>query len=215
MEAAWSTRKPATRSLLVIAAAFGALTIAGVLWLDAPIAGWIESSETSSVWNSIIPGLEWAMLLPLHPLALPIALVVGMLATAGVKRWRGAAPAWMLVTGVQLISRLSTNWIKDATGRIRPSQWLNYGAGATFGWEGGVSFPSGHVALFAGILVPLAIVAPRRWRTAAAVFAIAIVGFVSAARVAVDAHWLSDTTGAISLVALWTYLLGLAVRPVR
>ncbi len=216
MEIAWSQRRPPSRKLLAIAGGFAALTAVGIAWLDAPIARAIAVYEPSAIWRTILHGLEWAVLLPVHSLVLPVALVVGMLVAIVVRPWRGAAPAWMTIAGVELVSRLTTNWIKDATGRLRPSQWLAHDGGAMFGHDQGVSFPSGHVALFAGLAIPIAAVAMSRswrWRQPIVIAAIAIVAFVSAARMAVGAHWLSDTTGAITLVVLWTYLQALVARP--
>jgi membrane-associated phospholipid phosphatase len=216
MDAApWPTRRPPTRMVIWVAAAFAVVTLAGIAVLDAPIARAIASYQASGWWDDGITILEYALLLPLHKLALPILLVVGMLVFVMVPRLRAYAPAWMLVTGVHLVSRLTTNWIKDATGRFRPVEWFKHGGGDTFGWETGVAFPSGHVVLFASLLVPLVVVTPKRWQRYVAGLAIAIVGFVAAARMAVGAHWLSDTTGSITLAAVWTYLIGLAVRPLR
>jgi len=216
MEIAWSERRPPSRKLLAIAAGFAALTALGIAWLDVPIAEAIAVYEPSEIWRTIIHGLEWIVLLPVHSLLLPVVLVVAMVVAIAVRPWRGAAPAWMTIAGVELISRLTTNWIKDATGRLRPTQWLGHDVGAMFGHAKGVAFPSGHVALFAGLAIPIAVVAMSRswrWRRPIAIAAIAVVAFVCAARMAVGAHWLSDTTGAVTLVVLWTYLQALVARP--
>ena len=150
---------------------------------------------------------------------LPGVLVAGMLVSVFVKRWRGVAPVWMMVAGVHLFSRLTTNWIKDLTERLRPNEWMRKAAGddGTFGWENGVAFPSGHVVLFASLLIPLVMALPREksWLPLLAVLAIVVVVFVSAARVAVGMHWVSDTTGAITLVAAWTGMAGWVARPDR
>ena len=76
-------------------------------------------------------------------------------------------------------------------------------------WDGGVAFPSGHVTLFASILIPLAIVAPRTRPL------LAIIAYVMFARVVVNGHWLSDVVAGITLVALLAWILALLVRPIR
>jgi hypothetical protein len=112
-----------------------------------------------------------------------------MLVTVSVKRLRVHAPAWMFVTGVHLVSRLTTNWFKDATGRLRPAEWLKQRTDETFGWEGGISFPSGHVVLFASLVIPLAVLYPRLRPL------LAIAVFAALARIAVNAHFVSDAIG--------------------
>jgi undecaprenyl-diphosphatase len=200
---------------LLVAASFGVVTVACILFVDKPLARAIAGYEPSTIWERGVIGFEWAILLPLHKLVLPGVLVVGMLVSMIVKRWRGVAPAWMMVAAVHLFSRLSTNWIKDATERLRPHEWLSKDADHTFGWDKGVAFPSGHVVLFASLLIPLVMAVPREksWLPLLAVLAIIVVVFVSAARVAVGMHWVSDTTGAITLVAAWTWFAGWVARP--
>jgi membrane-associated phospholipid phosphatase len=214
MDAApWPTRRPPTPTVIAVAAAFAVVTLLGIALVDAPIARAIASYQPSKLWDGTITVLEYGLLLPVHKLALPILLVVGMLVFVVVRPLRAYAPAWMLIAGVHLVSRLTTNWIKDATGRFRPTEWIKNGGGDTFGWETGVAFPSGHVVLFASLLIPIVVITPKRWQRHALAFAIVIVGFVAAARMAVGAHFLADTAGAITYAALWTYLIGLAVRP--
>lgn len=197
--------------VLALAAATGALTVLCILVLDQPLARVLAPYQPPAFWNAGVDVLEWAILFPLWRYALPVALVVGMLATVGVERWRIHAPMWMFVAGVHLGSRLTVNWFKDATARLRPHQWLKTGTDETFGWEKGISFPSGHVVLFASIALPLAVLFPRS-RPVLAIAAVVVV-FISAARIGVNEHFLSDTLGAITLVALWMLLVGSAVRP--
>jgi undecaprenyl-diphosphatase len=215
METPWSERRPPSFALLAVTIAAAIVTAIGVVLLDAPIARALAAYEPSGIWDRGVTILEWAILLPLHKLALPVLLVVAMLATIFVKHWRGAAPALMTITAVHLVSRLTTNWIKDGTGRLRPYDAMKRGVDGTF-WENGVAFPSGHVVLFASLVIPILFVLPRTRRfTFAIVPLVAIVVFVAAARMAVGAHWLSDTAGSIMLVAAWTYLVSSGVRPSR
>jgi len=195
--------------LLVVAAVSATISALCILLIDQPVARTIAQYEASPLWDLGIDALEWTILLPLHKLALPIALVVGMLVMVSVKPWRRHAPAWMFVAGVHLVSRLTTSWFKDGTGRLRPGSWQKQGGDETFGWAGGVSFPSGHVVLFASLIIPLIVVFPRLRPL------LVVVGFVALARVAVNAHFVSDVIAAITLVSLWTWAVGGLVRPCR
>jgi membrane-associated phospholipid phosphatase len=145
-------------------------------------------------------------LLPVFSWAGEIALVAAMVASVTVRAWRGQAPAWMLLASTHLVSRIVTGWIKVGTGRLRPSEWHG---GATFWHATGVSFPSGHIALFASVAIPLAVVSPRVGRP----IALVVVPFVMIARVLGDAHFISDVTGGVALVALVTWLMGAVIRP--
>jgi membrane-associated phospholipid phosphatase len=208
-----SERSGAPRWLVVLAIIGAVLTEVAILVVDRPFARELATYEPLALWDRGVDVLEWAMLFPLWRFALPIALVAGMLVAAIVPRWRIHAPAWMFVAGVHLISRLTVNWIKDATGRLRPTQWLSTGSEDTFAWEKGISFPSGHVTLFTSIALPIAVLYPRSRPVVA--LAIAVILFISAARVGVNAHFVSDALGAFTLVALWTLVFAVVVRPRR
>jgi membrane-associated phospholipid phosphatase len=211
MEVPWSERKPPSFALLITAIAFAAATAISIVLIDSSVARTLAEYQPSSMWDTGIEILEWAILLPLHKLALPIALVVAMLLTVFVKRWRAYAPSLMTIAAVHLSTRLVTNWIKDGTGRYRPAEFLKKGVDGSFGWEGGVAFPSGHVVLFASLIIPILYVFPRT--RVLAIPLLAILAFVAIARIAVNAHWISDTLGSITLVALVTWAVSWATRP--
>ena len=206
MEVPRSERRPASRSLLFVIAVHAALTVLAILVIDQPVARWIWQYEPAGFWNRGIDYLEWAIGLPVFSWISGIVLVLGMVITAAVPRWRGQTPVWMLVAATHIISRYLTLQLKLGTARLRPTEWLEQG-GDTFGREGGVSFPSGHVAIFGSIVIPLAVAVPRLRPL------IAIVGFVMAARVAVDAHFISDVTASVTLIGLVTYALSWLIRP--
>ncbi len=184
------------------------LTVVAIVLIDQPLARWIWQYEPAGFWNRGIDILEWVIALPVFSWISGLVLVLGMLVTALVPRWRGQTPVWMLVAATHIISRYVTLQLKLGTERLRPTEWFVQG-GDTFGRDGGVSFPSGHVAIFASIVIPLVVAGPRLRPL------LAIVGFVMAARVAVSAHFLSDVTGAVTLVALIAYVLSWPIRPRR
>ncbi len=203
-------RKPPSIKLLY--AALGvAITTLLVMPVELALARAISQYEPSKVWDSILDVLEWVILLPPHSLLLPFVLVAAMLVTVLVKPLRGFAPGMMTIAFVHLGSRLVTNWIKDGTARFRPFQVIKKGLDGSFGWEGGVAFPSGHVTLFASLAIPILYVFPKT--RVAAIPMLLVVAYVAVARIAVNAHWISDTLGSISLVLLMTWVACLVTRP--
>jgi membrane-associated phospholipid phosphatase len=125
---------------------------------------------------------------------MPVLLGAGSAITLGVPRWRPRAHGWLYVTFVYLAAQNATLWLKTLTGRLRPDEWLRIG-GSTFGHLGvGYAFPSGHVALVAGLVVPLVIAWPRGR------LLLVVVPFVMTARVVMNAHFLSDVLGALVIV---------------
>lgn len=206
-------RPPPSRALLLVAGGALAATALSVLVVDAWVATTIAQYEPAALWNDIIAKLEWLVLLPTLPWMLPIVLAVAMLASIVVRPWNRAAYVLMFLCGSHVLGRALTNYLKDWTGRLRPLQWIEAGApdGAlgSFLWEKGIAFPSGHVSIFASVIVPIVVLVPRLWPL------LGIVVYVMAARVAVDAHWVSDTLGSIALVALITWACAWAIRPQR
>ena len=194
------------RALLVAAIASAVLTALCILAIDQPVARHIAQYEPSAFWNRGIEMLEWTLGLPLWRFASSVFLVAGMVATMVVARWRPYSHAWIVVAGTHVICRFVTVKIKEATGRLRPNEWLATKSDETFGWEDGIAFPSGHVTLFASVIVPLAIVAPRTRPL------LAVVVYVMVARIAINAHFVSDTLGSITLAAGVAWLLTVLLR---
>lgn len=201
-----SERRPAPSTLLAAAAAFAALTPLAILAIDRPIARLIAAYEPSPLWARGVAILEWAIGYPLHPLTLSFALVAATLAMMAVPRWRTHAHVAIFLAGTHMFSRFLTGQLKDLTGRLRPSEWIARGGDDTF-FRDGAAFPSGHVTLFAGLALPIAILWPR----ARPVLAIPV--FAAAARIAVNAHFVSDTLAGAALVALVAWAVGVGVRP--
>jgi membrane-associated phospholipid phosphatase len=204
MEVAYGDRRPAPAWLLGTAAGATVATAVCIAIIDQPLARAIDDHVWAG-WDRAIAALEWTLLLPVSKWASELVLVTGMIITASVPRWRHHAPAWMFIAATHIISRIVVNWIKVGTGRLRPTEWH---AGDTFFYDEGVSFPSGHVVLFASVAIPLVVVAPR-----AGTPLLVAVGVAAAARIGANAHFVSDAIGGIALVALVAWLVGLAIRP--
>lgn len=173
-------------------------TVIAIAWIDQPLARWLATVEPPSSASVAVQILEYAALVEPWKWAWHIALVAAPLLALRF------APAHFrrvaFVSLVALLSRFLMGWLKSGTGRLRPLEWLHDGGDATF-FRHGISFPSGHVVLFAGLAVPIAIAYPRM-RPLLGVVPIAMV-----ARLAVDAHFLSDVLGGLLLVIACCYAL--------
>lgn len=202
-----SERRPAPRALLLAAAAAAALTPLAILALDRPVARLLAAYEPSELWPRGVELLEHVILYTLHPLAMSFALVAATLLAMAIPRARPLAPALIFIAGTHVFARYATGQLKDLTGRLRPHEWLARGGDDIF-FRDGVAFPSGHVTLFTGLTLPIVALWPRAWPI------LAIPLFASAARIAVNAHFVSDALAGVALVALIAWAVGLAIRPV-
>ncbi|HEU0036680.1 MAG TPA: phosphatase PAP2 family protein [Kofleriaceae bacterium] len=212
MEIPWHHRRPAPHGLLFLAIFSAMFTEIAIYTIDEPAARLLAIYEPWPWWDQVLSAIEWAILLPVHKLAFAGFLVAGMLTTMIVGRWRIHTPEWMLVAGTYVACLVTTNPLKDLFGRLRPPQWLGR-EGSSFWWVDGVAFPSGHVSLFGSVVIPLIVLLPAGRAYFAKIALALVLAFVAAARIGVNAHFISDTTSALTLVALWTWLVGLAVRP--
>jgi membrane-associated phospholipid phosphatase len=189
------------RYLLVIAAASTVLAALAMAFVDKPAALWIAAHDQSPLWNWLIGILEYPAGIAPWSWTPPIVLVAGVLLALAVVRWRRHARAWMYVAIVYLLTRNLMGWSKTLTGRYRPSQWVLIG-GSTFGHVGdGVAFPSGHVTVFGGLVLPIVMIEPRARPL------LALIPFVMIARVAVLAHFVSDVLAGLALTSLvaWAF----------
>ena len=199
-----------TARLLALAAIAAALAAICAIAIDAPLARAIGAYEPWSGWDAGIHALEYAV--GLEPWVWITVIALGAGVVGALAWWPRVAPAWMLVATTHLLARNITPWLKLATGRLRPYEWLARG-GDMWLRDGGVAFPSGHITLFASLAIPIAIVVPRLRAPM-----IAVVAFAMCARVAANAHYASDVLAALALVcactALWRRIIfGSRSRP--
>lgn len=190
------------RALLHIAAACVALAALSMVALDAPVARWIATRQTyPALWDGAIALLEYPIGIAPYPWTGAWLLAAGAVATLAIDRLRPAAFAWLAVTLVHLVGRNVTAWLKFGTGRLRPTQWLARGGADTTWWhDDGFAFPSGHVTLFASVVLPIVVLYPRARPL------VALAALPAIARVAVNAHFVSDVLAALALVCAWTAL---------
>jgi membrane-associated phospholipid phosphatase len=101
---------------------------------------------------------------------------------------------------VQLGAYLAADLAKPQFGRLRPLEALERG-GADIWFVGANSFPSGHVAFFAGLIVPVVVLSPRMWP-------LLVIPFVVAAqRISSADHYLSDAGMSLGLAVLAAWAL--------
>jgi membrane-associated phospholipid phosphatase len=187
------------RRIALASAIFAALAGLAIATIDQPLARWLATREMwPRLWDGGIAALEYATgLEPWKWLGVAV-LGAAAIGAAASRRWRPTARALAYIALVQVATRLIVGWIKVATGRLRPWEWLIKG-GDTF-FRDGIAFPSGHVAYFASLVLPIAVAWPRaRWT------AYAIVAYTSVARLAVGAHWVSDVFGGIAVAGAITW----------
>jgi membrane-associated phospholipid phosphatase len=172
-------------------------TIICIALVDAPVAQWVAAHDTHpAAWGSVLHVLEYAIGIAPWEWIGVVVLVTGSLAAIA---WRRGAVPWVAVTISHLLAVNLTMWLKLGFGRLRPHQWHG---GATW-FHHGFSFPSGHITLFASIVLPIVLLYPRLRPL------LAILVYVGCARVMVSAHFVSDVVGgcalccAIAALAVW------------
>jgi membrane-associated phospholipid phosphatase len=176
------------------ALAFASLAVAGLLWLDRPLARW-SAAAPAQYWGR---GTDLLDLVTFHRMS--DFLIGGVLIILGagfacLRSMRHAGWPILYVGAVQLAATLAADLAKPQFGRLRPLQAMASPGGADIWFAGANSFPSGHVAIYAGLFVPLMLILPR-W---APLWALPVL-FIAAARIAVHAHYLSDVAASLALV---------------
>jgi membrane-associated phospholipid phosphatase len=179
-----------------------------LLGRDRIIAETVASHDSWRIWGLGTRWLEIVSGFRLSKWTTGAALLLLALACFVLRKLPAAR---VLVLVVQLVTRLVAGVLKGLLPRLRPFEVL--GAG---GWDSqwfqtyGSSFPSGHAAHFWGLFFPLALVRPRL-----AIWFLPVPLFISAARIAVNDHFLSDVAASTAIVALVTLaasLLPVAAR---
>jgi membrane-associated phospholipid phosphatase len=108
----------------------------------------------------------------------------------------------LIFTGLVQIGTIEAgSMLKGVFGRLRPFQLLELGDWSHIWFAGGNSFPSGHVAFFGGLFLPLAYLYPK-YRVPLLVVPV----FIAFARVDENVHFLSDVLGSIALASIVTLI---------
>lgn len=188
------------RQLAFVTAGFVLVTLLSVAFLDGPVA--LALRDTSSSMkpgvNTFMTTVEYLFLFPLAKWAIgAILLVIG----AGLLIARKPAGWALVVIGAShLASRLIAGVLKNVFLRPRPYEALTGDGWADAFFTAGSSFPSGHAAHFWSLFFPLALFFPR-WKWAFLILPV----LVSAARVVVNDHYVSDVLGSAAIAAAVTW----------
>lgn len=190
-------RRACVAGLLGLAALSALASTVGVFPLEAELR--------EALLRHVSPGVEafarWVNYGGGWQFLLPATLVLLAVSPAGRRHW------WLWASVLPL-GALGEGALKTLVGRTRPE-------GAAMG------FPSGHVtaaAAFAVMMIYLAMRARlgRPGRQVVLLAAVALIGLVSFARIALGAHWPSDVLGGLALgvgvaaAAAWWHAGGLA-----
>jgi membrane-associated phospholipid phosphatase len=190
-------------------AAASALAIAA---LDGPLALALRSlpREARGFIQGFVGFLEVLFAFGVSPYLYGGLLVLAGLAAFRISTTRAVPRALLFVGLSHVTARFIADILKPPFSRLRPFEALG-----AHGWQDtwfapvGNSFPSGHAVHFWSLFFPLAVLFPR-WTVPLAVLPIA----VSAARVAVNDHYLGDVLASAALAALitWAYAIALLDR---
>ncbi len=196
-----------TRALLPIAAALAALTALAIVAIDQPVARYQATIAPPALWKDGLAaidratGLSWWKWLPTTVIAGVALLALALPPLRRARRGLG------LLALVHVATKLALFVLKPGLGRLRPGQWLAHGGDATFGFADGVAFPSGHTGHYLSIALPLAVAWPRL-----GVPLLIVPVFAATSRLATNAHFVSDVTGAAALVVAFTWVAARALR---
>jgi membrane-associated phospholipid phosphatase len=202
----WNDFRRTRFGLLLVAGMAAALTIAAVFAVDGPLAIRLATlpRETRDAIQDLVRMLEVLFAFPISRYLYGVLLLLGSLLAF---RLAGRTPlAWtLLFIGLSHVTaRFVAGIVKVPFSRLRPFEALG-----SDGWHDtwfaavGNSFPSGHAAHFWSLFFPLAVLFPR-YTAPLAILPL----LVSAARIAVNDHYLADVLASVSLAAIvtWTYV---------
>jgi membrane-associated phospholipid phosphatase len=193
------------RFLAGVAVVSALLLVLGLAAVDRPLAEWVRASGAENA--AAIVWLQGAIetIVGRHVsrwLFGAVALAAGVVVFC-VRRDAEIGRLLILSALVQLATTVVMLAGKDGFGRLRPSEVLAHGDWSHAWFAGGVSFPSGHLAFFAGFFVPFAAGVRNAWLRAAIM---SLPVFIAVARIDVSAHFLSDVSASTLLAALLSLL---------
>jgi len=198
------------RTLALTAAICAVLAFVSIFALDHPLADVIHRSalESTALFVRVREALDHltGRGLPFGQFLLGLALI-----TLGALGWllrRQSFMARMLIfTGVvQLATIGAADLIKISFGRLRPYQILSLHDASHLWFAGGTSFPSGHVAFFWGLSLPLVYLFPKH-----RILLLIPPVFIALDRLDENVHFLADVLTAIAIAALLTLLAAAAL----
>ncbi len=176
-------------------------TVLSILIIDRPLAIFIEE-HLQSLQPAFTKGLTFIELVSgftISKYLLACLLLLGGVVIYLFKKYRGLGTIFFFIGLTHLASRLIAGTLKNVFDRTRPFQFLEDRTIGDFFVENGSSFPSGHVAHFSSVFIPLILLFPKRW-----LWLIVIPFFVLLQRTISNDHYLGDTLASILIVVLIT-----------
>jgi membrane-associated phospholipid phosphatase len=203
------------RALLLAASAAAALSLVAIVALDGPLAVALSSvpADTRRTIQGAVGVIELLFAFGASPYLYGMLLVVAGLSRFG-SRQRSLVPWALLFAGLSHVTApFLTDILKPPFSRLRPFEALgNQQWHDTWFAAVGNSFPSGHAAHFWSLFFPLWVLFPR-YRAPLLILPL----LVSAARVAVNDHYLSDVlaSAAVAAATTWAYAIAVLDRGVK
>lgn len=182
--------------------------------LDGPAARALSglSPPYEGAFRSIVRACEIVFAFDVTPYLYGVLLSLGGLALLPWPQRRVVGRVLLFVGLSHLTSRFLVDILKPPFSRLRPYEALAGGSWHDiWGAAVGNSFPSGHAAHFWGLSLPLIVLYPRQ-----AVPLAVLPIIVSAARVAVNDHYIGDVLASMAVAAwvtaVWARIILRATR---
>jgi len=208
--------RPHHRGLLLLAAVTAAaLCLLSIAFIDGPLAIALSSvpRDSARIIQRIVGMFEVSFAFAISPYLYGAVVIVAGLVTVRLKK-RSLLPWALLFLGLSHVTaRFVADILKPPFSRLRPFEAIGSdGWHDTFFAPIGNSFPSGHAVHFWSLFFPLAVLFPR-YQLPLLVLPV----LISAARIAVNDHYLSDILASIALAAIvsWAYAIAVLERGVR
>ena len=182
-----------------------------IQFVDRPLALALDGHlrGTKLLLNQIVSGLEWITGFHVSKYLLGFLILSVGVVLYLMRLTRDLSKYFLFIGATHLVSRLVAGTLKNVFLRSRPYEFLENQETRDFFIVGGNSFPSGHVAHFFSLSIPLLFIWPRAW------FLILIVPSIVAIQgVISNDHYLSDAlTGVLIAYMFSLAFLKLFQRP--
>lgn len=172
-----------------------------ILFIDRPLAEWLNTigRTLTRISTKVLTILEvifgFTISKYLYGAILWFAAIVVRVTD---KSWHRAR-LFLFIGTTHIVSRLVAGVLKNVFHRSRPFQYIQDKGIADFFAEGGSSFPSGHVAHFFGLFLPLVFLFPKyKWWWLLLPF------FVLLQRVLQNDHYLGDAIASLVIAYIFT-----------
>jgi membrane-associated phospholipid phosphatase len=181
-----------------MAGLFAVVAAAGIAVLDRPVALWAATlGGGAPFWDDAVAIVDRVTLRDISNFLLGPILMIAAGVLLLLRSTRSLGWACLYVGTVQFASTVVADLARPQFGRMHPAEAMGVPGGVDSWLVGANSFPSGHVAFYAGLFFPLMLLVPR-WAVAWAIPP----AFIAAARIVSNDHYLGDIAASLALAAL-------------